>query len=103
MYTPQASVRDQGAILVERLRRLRRATFRALTSDCAGTFEIVARFLALLELYRDQAVSFDQIEPLGELHVGWTGSDEGEVEVGDDYEGDPELRKRADRVEESVD
>jgi segregation and condensation protein A len=103
MYTPQASVRDQGAILVERLRRLRRATFRALTSDCAGTFEIVARFLALLELYRDQAVSFDQIEPLGELHVGWTGSDEGEVQVGDDYEGDPELRLKADRSEESVD
>jgi segregation and condensation protein A len=47
----------------------------------------VARFLALLELYREQAVSFEQIEALGELHVTWTGSDEGEIVVGDDYQG----------------
>jgi segregation and condensation protein A len=87
IYQPQASVRDQATILVTRLRRLRRATFRALTSDCPGTYEVVARFLALLELYREQAVSFDQLEPLGELHVTWIGSDEGEVDVGDDYEG----------------
>jgi segregation and condensation protein A len=87
IYQPQASVREQAAILVRRLRRLRRATFRALTSDCPGNYEIVARFLALLELYREEAVSFDQLEPLGELHVSWTGGDEGEIDVGDDYEG----------------
>jgi segregation and condensation protein A len=50
----------------------------------------VARFLALLELYRELAVSFEQIEPLGELHVNWTGSDEGDVAVGDDYQGAPQ-------------
>jgi segregation and condensation protein A len=87
IYQPQASVREQAAILVARLRRVRRATFRALTSDCPGTYEIVARFLALLELYREQAVTLEQIEALGELHVTWTGSDEGDVKVGDDYEG----------------
>jgi segregation and condensation protein A len=87
IYQPQASVKEQAAILVARLRRMRRATFRALTSDCPGTYEIVARFLALLELYREHAVSLEQLEPLGELHVTWTGSDEGDVEVGDDYEG----------------
>ena len=65
---------------------MRRATFRALTSDCAGTFEIVARFLAVLELYREAAVSFEQVEPLGELHVTWTGSDDGDVAVADDYD-----------------
>ncbi|GHH61975.1 segregation/condensation protein A [Streptosporangium violaceochromogenes] len=86
IYQPLANVRDQAVILVERLRRLRRATFRALVSDCAGTFEVVARFLAVLELYREAAVSFDQIEPLGELHVTWTGSDDGEVTVADDYD-----------------
>lgn len=89
MYTPQASVEEQGAILVERLRKLRKATFRALTSDCAGVHEIVARFLALLSLYREQAVSFEQIEPLGELHVGWTGSEEGEIRLGDEFNGTP--------------
>jgi segregation and condensation protein A len=87
IYQPQASVKEQAAILVARLRRVRRATFRALTSDCPGTYEIVARFLALLELYREHAVSLEQVEPLGDLHVTWTGSDEGDVVVGDDYEG----------------
>lgn len=86
IYTPHASVREQGVVLVARLRELRQTTFRTLTSDCAGTYEIVARFLALLELYREAAVAFEQLEPLGELHVSWTGTDEGEVAVGDDYE-----------------
>nr|WP_235017572.1 segregation/condensation protein A [Thermomonospora echinospora] len=96
MYQPKASVREQAAIVVAKLRRLRQATFRALTADCQGTFEIVARFLALLELYRERAVTFEQVEPLGELHVSWTGSDDGDVAVGDDYEGsrDAEGRRR---------
>src|SRR5581483_7330993 len=90
MYQPQASVKEQAAIIVERLRRLRQATFQVLTADCPGTYEIVARFLALLELYREKAVAFEQHEPLGELHVSWTGTDEGDIEVGDDYEGTPQ-------------
>lgn len=90
IYQPQANVREQAAILVARLRRLRRATFRSLTSDCTGTYEIVARFLALLELYREHAVTFEQVEPLGELHVAWTGSDDGDIQVGDEYEGTTE-------------
>ncbi|MCO6009909.1 segregation/condensation protein A [Actinoallomurus purpureus] len=89
IYAPQSSVRDQASILVERLRKLERATFQVLTADCTGTFEVVARFLALLELYREKAVSFEQEEPLGELHVTWTGSAEGEIKVGDDYTGRP--------------
>ena len=86
IYQPLANVREQAAILVERLRRVRRATFRALTSDCAGTFEVVARFLAVLELFREAAVSFEQVEPLGDLHVTWTGTDDGDVSVADDYD-----------------
>jgi segregation and condensation protein A len=84
IYQPLANVREQAAILVGRLRLMRRATFRALTADCAGTFEVVARFLAVLELFRESAVAFEQVEPLGELHVTWTGSDDGEIVVGDD-------------------
>jgi len=75
IHTPRTSVREQAELLAGRLRRQRRATFRALTADCAGTYEVVARFLALLELYREQAVSFEQIQPLGDLHVTWTGPD----------------------------
>ena len=77
-------------LLRERLQRIGSATFRSLTQDCQHTLEVVARFLALLELYREQAVLFEQDEPLGELHVIWTGADDGDVEVGDDYEGAPE-------------
>ncbi|MCW2682167.1 MAG: chromosome segregation and condensation protein ScpA, partial [Blastococcus sp.] len=42
-------------------------------ADCGHTLEVVARFLALLELYRQQLVVFEQLTPLGELHVRWTG------------------------------
>jgi segregation and condensation protein A len=87
MYQPKASVKEQAAIVVAKLRRLRSTTFAVLTEDCDGTFEVVARFLALLELYREAAVTFEQAEPLGALHVTWTGADDGDVEVGDDYEG----------------
>jgi segregation and condensation protein A len=57
------------------------SSFRALTADCGHTLEVVARFLALLELYRQQRVVFEQLTPLGELHVRWTG---GDVPPGDD-------------------
>ncbi|MGW4406774.1 segregation and condensation protein A [Nonomuraea sp. NPDC004702] len=86
IYQPLASVKEQAAILVMHLRRLRRATFRALTADCEGTFQVIARFLAVLELFRESAVTFEQVEALGELHVTWTGADDGDVAVGDDYE-----------------
>jgi segregation and condensation protein A len=90
IYQPLASVREQAAILIQRLRRMRRATFRALVADCEGTYEVIARFLAVLELFRESAVTFDQLEPLGDLHVTWTGADDGDVSVGDDYEESPE-------------
>lgn len=49
------------------------ATFHELVAECADGLEIVGRFLALLELYRARAVAFEQVEPLGVLHVSWTG------------------------------
>ena len=86
IHTARVSVRDQAALLVERLRRVRSTTFRALTADCPDTLHVVARFLALLELFRESAVSFEQVSALGELHVRWTGSDEGDLEVPDEFE-----------------
>ena len=71
LHMPQTTVREQAAILASQLTRLGRATFRRLAADCAGTYEVVARFLALLELYREGSVSFDQVTPLGELYVTW--------------------------------
>ena len=66
------SVREQAALLRERLQRTGGGSFRALTADCASTLEVVARFLALLELYREGVVVFDQLEALGDLRVRWT-------------------------------
>ena len=86
LHAPTVSVREQAAILVTALRRSRRSTFRALIADCEGTLLVVARFLALLELYREGAVTFEQVDPLGELHIRWTGTDEGEIEVPDEFE-----------------
>ena len=73
LHIPRTSVREQAEILLARLRSIRRATFRQLIADCAGTYEVVARFLAVLELYRDGQVSLDQAAPLGDLFVTWTG------------------------------
>ena len=70
---------------------------RALTADCGHTNEVVARFLALLELYRQQRVVFEQLTPLGELHVRWTGGTL--PAVGDDDAADPD-RSSVEHVEE---
>jgi segregation and condensation protein A len=73
LHVPRTSVREQAEILLARLRLLRRASFRQLAADCAGTYEVVARFLAVLELYRDGQVSLDQTAPFGDLFITWTG------------------------------
>ncbi|AEE46007.1 segregation and condensation protein A [Cellulomonas fimi] len=86
LHAPAVSVREQAAVLVERLRHSGAASFRALTADADATVVVVARFLALLELFREGAVAFDQVEALGELTVRWTGTDEGEVAVSDDFD-----------------
>jgi segregation and condensation protein A len=72
LHIPRTSVREQAEILTVRLRDLRRATFRQLTADCAGTFEVVARFLAVLELFRDSRITLDQVVPLGDLYISWS-------------------------------
>ncbi len=72
------SVREQTALLSEKLRRLGGGSFRSLTADCVSTLEVVARFLGLLELYREGLVAFEQAEALSDLHVRWTGAGAGE-------------------------
>ncbi len=73
IHHPRVSVREQAVLLARRLAVSGRATFRALVADCTEPVYVVARFLALLELYREGHVSFEQIVPLGDLHVRWTG------------------------------
>ncbi len=90
LHAPTVSVREQAVVVVERLRRHGTMTFRALSGDSPDTLTTVARFLALLELFREGVVQFDQVVALGELTVRWTGAQDGEVEITDEFDGSPE-------------
>ena len=73
IHQHQVSVREHAALLRVRLAEKGAASFAELVSDCGHTVEIVARFLALLELFREQVILFDQEDPLGDLAVRWVG------------------------------
>ena len=96
LHAPAVSVREQATVVVDRLREQRATTFRALTSDSATMLVTVARFLALLELFRDGAVAFEQLTPLGELTVRWTGGEQGEWAISDEFD---ESRDRSEAEE----
>jgi segregation and condensation protein A len=89
IHAPTVSVQEQALLVVDRLRRQGTLSFRALSGDSPDTLTTVARFLALLELFREGAVAFDQMRPLGELTVRWTGAEDGEVSITDEFDGAP--------------
>ena len=91
IQAPAVSVREQAAIVVDRLRRSGTLTFRSLCGDSPDTLTTVARFLSLLELFREGAVAFEQVTPLGELTVRWTGDEDADVDalVTDEFDGAP--------------
>jgi segregation and condensation protein A len=91
IHAAKVSVREQGALVVDRLRRSGTMTFRALCGDSPDRLTTVARFLSLLELFREGAVAFDQVTPLGELTVRWTGDEDADVDdlVTDEFDGAP--------------
>jgi segregation and condensation protein A len=82
IHAPQVSVREHMLVIRDRVRRHGSATFRMLVSDCQTTLEVVARFLGVLELYRDGLVAFDQAAALAELRVRWVGGPDGEGDDG---------------------
>ncbi|MFC9773096.1 MULTISPECIES: segregation and condensation protein A [unclassified Pseudarthrobacter] len=85
------SVKEQAEILGVRLQQESPLTFRALTADADSTLVVVARFLALLELYRDRAVAFDQLSPLADLAIHWTAGerDWSAENLSEEYEEQP--------------
>ena len=84
LYIPMVSVAEQARLIQSRLVGIGAATFRALTADCDRP-TTVARFLAILELYRQGAVTFEQLMPMGELTIRWSG-EETQVQIEDEYE-----------------
>lgn len=90
IHAPAVSVREQAALVVELLRELGEAGFGRLVADAGGdTLVVVARFLALLELYRERVLDFDQPEALGELTVRWVAEADRRVEVTDEFDRPP--------------
>ncbi|MFC7811949.1 segregation and condensation protein A [Streptomyces olivaceus] len=94
IHAPLVSVQEQAGIVVARLKELGEVSFRLLVEDTEDTLTVVARFLALLELYREKAVELDQESALGDLLVRWTGG-EGDAEpaVTDEFDRPPEVPK----------
>ncbi|MFD6470887.1 segregation and condensation protein A [Streptomyces goshikiensis] len=95
IHAPLVSVREQAVFVVALLRARGEATFQELTEDAPDTLTVVARFLALLELYREKAVVLDQEEALRTLTVRWSGGD-GDGDAG----GPPGVSDEFDRIVE---
>ena len=91
IHAAKVSVREQAALVVDRLQRQGTMTFRALCGDSPDRLTTVARFLSLLELFREGAVAFDQVSPLGELTIRWTGDEDadGDDLITDEFDGAP--------------
>jgi segregation and condensation protein A len=103
IHAPAVSVREQAGIVMERLQRSGTMTFRALCGDSPDTLTTVARFLSLLELFREGVVAFEQATALGELSVRWTGADD-DIDVDDlitdEFDGAPPPDQPDDRPED---
>lgn len=86
LHSALVSVSEQSKIVVEALRKGRTLSFRSLIAEADSTLVVVARFLALLDLYRQGALRFEQVIALGELQISWVGSDEGEILASSEFD-----------------
>ena len=89
LHAPLVSIREQASHVVLVLRRGKPVSFRELIADATTPGVIVARFLAVLELYRHAAITFVQDEPLGDLTLTWAAaewSDDKLANLGADYD-----------------
>jgi segregation and condensation protein A len=90
LHSALVSVAEESRTVVDALRKSRTLSFRNLIQGADSTLVVVARFLALLDLYRQGALRFEQVMALGELQVTWVGSDEGEVLATNEFDLPPE-------------
>lgn len=89
LHAPLVSIREQAAVVVTLLRNAETLSFRELVAGVSQPGVVVARFLSVLELYRHAALSFEQLEPLGELTLRWTAdhwSEDTLATLGADYD-----------------
>jgi segregation and condensation protein A len=86
LHSALVSVSEESKVVVEALRKGRTLSFRSLIADATSTLVVVARFLALLDLYRQGALRFNQVIALGDLQISWTGAETGEIETTDEFD-----------------
>jgi len=88
LHQARVSVREEAELIVGRLRDHGSRSFRDLVADAGDRLVVVARFLALLELFRERAVAFEQLTPLGELRVRWVAGDSDSIEISAEFDAD---------------
>ena len=98
LHASTVSVREQAGIIVERLRRVGASTFRSLITGVEIPV-VIARFLAILELFRESQITLEQESPLADLFIRWVGAEQGEIAVTDEF--DAELEKKSISEEKS--
>lgn len=101
LHSPAVSVREEAQHVIAHLRRVGTATFRALVADAEHTLVVVARFLALLELYKEGVLHFDQVTPLGDLQIRWIGSADGEIAVTDEFDRPPSIENESEEASQA--
>jgi segregation and condensation protein A len=83
------TVAEAVAELADELPRVGRIGFRRLCSGLTERVEVIVRFLAILELYKQGYVELDQVERFGDIEINWLGGADA-IHVGDlvdSYEG----------------
>ncbi|MFM8921456.1 MAG: segregation and condensation protein A, partial [Candidatus Nanopelagicaceae bacterium] len=96
IHRPLVSVAEESKFVISALRLAKHLSFRALVHDADETMVIVARFLALLDLYRTGALRFEQLEAFTDLQISWIGGHEGEIKVSDEFDAEISMETSSD-------
>ena len=99
LHSALVSVAEESKLVVDALRKSKVLSFRNLIQGADSTLVVVARFLALLDLYRQGALRFEQVMALGELQISWIGSEEGEILITDEFDIPVALENETEEVE----
>lgn len=98
LHSALVSVAEESKLVVDALRKSKVLSFRNLVQGADSTLVVVARFLALLDLYRQGALRFEQVMALGELQISWIGSEEGEILITDEFDTPVTLENETEEV-----
>ncbi len=86
IHRPLVNVAEQSKFVIAALRLAKHLSFRALVHDAEEPMVVVARFLALLDLYRTGALRFEQLDAFTDLHITWVGPETGEISVSEEFD-----------------